>query len=72
MLELLCNKQCLVVWCSLQDLTPLVYAGRPVEGGRALDSNGGFANLDISQIDFVGRFLIEMGPQCLCQQDRPV
>jgi hypothetical protein len=29
-----------------------------------------FANLDITQIDFFGSFLIEMGPQCQCQQDR--
>jgi hypothetical protein len=73
MLELLChNQECLVVWCRLQDLTPLLYGRLPVERGRALDSNGGFTNLHISQINFVERVLIERAPQSLCQLDRPV
>jgi hypothetical protein len=36
------------------------------------DSNGGFPNLDFSQINLFERFLIESGPQCLRRQDRPV
>jgi hypothetical protein len=64
-------QHCLIVWCSLQDTAPLLM-GDGQRSEAEPDSNGGFPNLDFSQINLFERVLIESGLLCLRQQDRPV